>query len=272
MYFSFTVIDLINYIDKDNLIKIISMARDWFILLSDNLFFVDIKQFDVSSIDVQQIVSHMIDLTAKIGRLGISFIKDILLILLFYFFVLLYGEGIFIFIQELLPLSKMDVLRLFSQMSNTMGIVFYSILATAIFEGLLFGMFVGFYIDYDILLFSIIYGFSSLIPVIGGLLIWLPICLYELSSGNVTEAIVVAIYSIIVISIIADTFIKPLIIKYIDEHIVKSSTKVNELLIFFSMIAGLSTFGFWGLIFGPAITSTFISIANLYKSFYNKVL
>ena len=44
---------------------------------------------------------------------------------------------------------------------------------------------------------------------------------------------------------------------------IKSNTKVNELLIFFSIIAGLSTFGFWGMILGPAITTLFISSLKL---------
>ncbi len=87
---------------------------------------------------------------------------------------------------------------------------------------------------------------------------------YELARGNVVEAIIIASYSIVVISIIADTFIKPLIIKYINT-LAKIPTKINELLIFFAIIAGLSTFGFWGMILGPAITALFISILKLYE-------
>jgi predicted PurR-regulated permease PerM len=270
VYFFLTISDFIDYIDKDSLNKMVVIFKSWFYLIWDNLFFIDRHKIDLFNFDTQAIVSSILNYLTTAGSFGISFVKDIFLILLFYFITLIYGKDIFEFAKQLLPLSQIEILRIFSQVSNTMGTVFYSILTTAIFEGLLFGLFVGIYVDYDILLFSIIYGFASLIPVIGGLLVWLPVGLYELSLGRSTEAIVIVIYSIIMISIIADTFIKPLIIKYIDIHIVKSSTKINELLVFFSMIAGLSSFGFWGLIFGPAITSFFIAISKLYSQLYGQ--
>jgi predicted PurR-regulated permease PerM len=144
-----------------------------------------------------------------------------------------------------------------------MSVLFYSILVTAIFEGALFAI-IGMVFGYDGLLLGILYGFASLIPVIGGALMWVPICAYELARGNVLEAIIIASYSIIVISIIADTFIKPMIIKYINK-LAKVPTNINELVIFFAIIAGLSTFGFWGMILGPAITALFISILKLYE-------
>ena len=43
--------------------------------------------------------------------------------------------------------------------------------------------------------------------------------------------------------------------------------RINELLIFFSIVAGLSTFGFWGMIIGPAMVTFFISIMNLLKKY-----
>lgn len=72
-----------------------------------------------------------------------------------------------------------------------------------------------------------------------------------------------------VISIIADTFIKPLIISYINKRIVKTPTKINSLLIFFAIVAGLGTFGFWGMIIGPAMVSLFVSIMHLIKKYSN---
>jgi predicted PurR-regulated permease PerM len=36
-------------------------------------------------------------------------------------------------------------------------------------------------------------------------------------------------------------------------------------MIFFAIVAGLTTFGFWGMIIGPAITTFFISFLKIYK-------
>ncbi|MFY9094528.1 AI-2E family transporter, partial [Aliarcobacter butzleri] len=155
---------------------------------------------------------------------------------------------------------------LFHESSSVMTVVLYSTLVTAIFEGFLFGFFLTFF-GYDGLLFGVLYGFASLIPVVGGVIMWLPIAIYEASINSFSNALIIAIYSIVVISIIADTFIKPMIINYINKKIIKTPTNVNALLIFFSIVAGLSTFGFWGMIIGPAMVSLFISIMNLLKKY-----
>jgi predicted PurR-regulated permease PerM len=80
-------------------------------------------------------------------------------------------------------------------------------------------------------------------------------------------ALVIASYSIIVISVIADTFVKPMIIEIIKRDFLKSSLQINSILIFFSILAGMSTYGFWGMILGPAVTSFLIAITKVYLDY-----
>jgi len=40
------------------------------------------------------------------------------------------------------------------------------------------------------------------------------------------------------------------------------------MLIFFSILAGMSSYGFWGMILGPAITSFLIAISKVYIDLY----
>ncbi len=195
------------------------------------------------------------------------FFKDMILILIFYFFVYFYGEPVGHFIKRILPLDTAQTQLLFNELSNLMGVVFFSILVTAIFEGALFAL-IALFFGLDALLLGILYGFASLVPVIGGALLWVPVSLYLWSTQGSGAAIVVILYSIIVISIVADTFLKPLIIKEIDYKLLKETKAMNEILIFFSILAGLSTFGFWGMIIGPAITTLFIAILKLYDQLH----
>ena len=144
-----------------------------------------------------------------------------------------------------------------------MSVVFYSTVLTALLEGVLFGFIVSFY-GFNFFFFTIMYAFASLIPLIGGVIMWGPVSLYLYANGNINGAIVVAVYSIVVISILADTFIKPLIIAWVKKFF-ESDTELNSLLIFFSIVAGLSSFGLWGIIIGPAVTALFISILTFYS-------
>ncbi len=191
------------------------------------------------------------------------FFKDMVLILIFYFFTHLYGEELGHFIKRILPLDSGQTQILFTELSNSMGVVFFSILATAMLEGALFAVIVAFF-GMDALLLGILYGFASLVPVVGGALMWVPVSLYLWNTQGASPAIIVALYSIIVISVIADTFIKPVIIREIDRKLLKETNAVNEILVFFSILAGLSTFGFWGMIIGPAVTTIFIAVLKLY--------
>jgi len=220
----------------------------------------------VKDVNINTITAYALSMAAKIGAFSAGFLKNAFLVVIFYFFALYNGDVIVSFIKRALQMSVAESTLLARELSSVMSVVFYSILTTAMFEGALFGIAVSF-MGYDGLLFGIMYGFASFIPVIGGMIMWLPFMIYEFASGHSHNAIFIALYSIIVISIIADTFVKPLIIKWINKKLLdENDAKMNELIIFFAIIAGLTTFGFWGMILGPAITAFFLTILKLFEA------
>ncbi len=203
------------------------------------------------------------------GEVGFGFMKNMFFVVVFYFFINYYGNRFFEVVLELLPVSSTKGARMMQEVSATMEVVFYSIIVTAIFEGFLFGIIMS-YFGFNGLLFGVVYGFASLVPVIGGIIVWAPVSLYAWTKIDSQTAIILASYSIIMISIIADTFIKPVIIRIIKEDFLKSTIEINSIVIFFSIIAGMSTYGFWGMILGPAITSFLIAITKVYLDYSEK--
>lgn len=192
------------------------------------------------------------------------FLKDMSLILIFYFFTNLYGPRLGNFVKSLLPLKSGQTTTLFNDLSSAMGVVLYATIVTAFLEGMLFALIILFF-DFNPILLGILYGFASLVPVVGGALVWVPTSLYLWSSGDGIGALVIAIYTVTVISLVADTLIKPLIIKTIDFRLNKEHHAPSELLVFFSILAGLTTFGFWGIIIGPAMTTIFLTVLKIYN-------
>jgi len=262
-YFISGATNLVHNISVDS-IKLVTHKAEGLLSFLPDIIASKLKEF-LTPENIQTLYNNVAKIIGTLTTKSAIFIKDMLLIVIFFFFTNLYGKDILMFIQKISPLEEEKSHILFKDTQEMMGLVFYSILITAIFEGVLFGVFVQFY-GFNGLFFTVMYAFASLIPVIGGALMWAPMSLYLYANGDTSSAIQIALYSIIVISIIADTFIKPLIIKYIKKEL-KNSIELNPLLIFFSIVAGLSSFGFWGMILGPAITSVFISILK----FYNKV-
>lgn len=206
---------------------------------------------------------------ASAGSAGLGFIKNMFLVIVFYFLINYYGNRLFELFLTLLPVSPLKGAKMIEEVSATMEVVLYSVIATAVFEGFLFGVMAGL-LGFNGLLFGVIYGFASLIPIVGGMVVWAPVALYSWTNIDEHTAIIIALYSIIVISIIADTFIKPIIIKIIKEDLLKSPFQINEIIIFFSILAGMGTYGFWGMILGPATTAFLIAITKVYFDYNEK--
>jgi predicted PurR-regulated permease PerM len=266
-YFLTTLTIQLNTLDPDTVSKVEVYIRELLKTPPEYLSFLTPYIDDaLKDIKISSLTAVILSSTGKIGVFSAGFLKNAFLIIIFYFFAQYNGSYIIGFFKRIIQMSVAETTLLAKELSAVMSVVFYSILATATFEGILFGIAVSF-IGYNGILFGIMYGFASLVPVIGGLLMWLPFMIYEFAIGDSTNAIFIAIYSVVVISIIADTFIKPLIIKEINTRLLEDDdTKMNELIIFFAIIAGLTTFGFWGMILGPAITAFFLTILKLYEA------
>lgn len=267
IYFIGTFATYLNSINQKEIIAIFDITKVWISNIPDDYDFIKEQLISVmEKIDIGTSFQKLISFGAYLGKNSARFMIDMVMILVFYFFYSYYSKSLSQYFKEVLPIHKEDSNLLFQESSNVMSIVLYSVFVTAVFEGILFGVFISLF-GYDGILFGILYGFASLIPVIGGAIMWLPLSLYEFVQGDIQGAIIIALYTIIVISLIADTFIKPIIIKYINQKIVKTPTKINEMLIFFAIVAGLSTFGFWGIIIGPAMVTFLISLIQLLKKY-----
>ena len=249
-----------NNFDIEMVKKIVGLKKQ--LVLPDYLGFAKpyIKEV-LASINVANLTNNFFKFTGLILKGSANFVKDMIAILIFYFFINLYGKQLIEYLKDILPFEKNS--SFFTEISSVMNLVFYSTLITAIFEGALFSIISMIY-GYNGLFLGVLYGFASLIPVVGGLLLWLPLALYQYSTGDHFGAGVIAIYSVVVISFFADTLIKPVIIDYVNEKAMKTPSNISSLVIFFAMLAGISSFGFWGVIIGPAITTFFISFLKIY--------
>jgi len=231
-----------------------------------------LHRFTDTYLNEAQITTYIKESTSYVTAVGgasLGFMKNMFFVVVFYFFTNYYGNRFFDTILELLPVSSEKGSRMIEEVSSTMEVVFYSVIVTAIFEGFLFGVIMSCF-GFNGLFFGVIYGFASLIPVIGGLVVWAPVSLYVWTKIDSQTAIMIASYSVIVISVIADTFVKPMIIDVIKKDFLKSTIKINSIVIFFSILAGMSTYGFWGMILGPAVTSFLIAITKVYLDYSEK--
>lgn len=223
-------------------------------------------QNTISQIDFTALSKNILNLAVSLGKSSAAVIKDFFFIIVFLFFFYFYGAKLGEFFLNAIPIDRERIIGLYKEVSGVMGVVFYSSFLTMLLEGTLFGICAAIF-GYSGIFFGLLYGFMSLIPLIGGVIVWGPLVIYELYLGNILNAIIIASYSLIIIATLADSFIKPIIIGFVN-RILKTPLVINELLIFFAIFAGLASFGFWGIIFGPAITALFIALIRVYNDLF----
>jgi predicted PurR-regulated permease PerM len=99
---------------------------------------------------------------------------------------------------------------------------------------------------------------ASFIPMAGTALVWMPLAAIIAIGGNLAKAIAFALCAALLVSSL-DNFIRPLLLG--------ERLKIHPLLIFFSILGGLSLFGFNGLVLGPLILILFFSAAELFDGY-----
>ncbi|PAF46577.1 AI-2E family transporter [Helicobacter sp. 12S02232-10] len=240
----------------------VSRALEYFPALSSSVDKI------LSNISAESIMTYIVKFGSYIGKYSLNFVKDAGFILVFLFFFFYYGRKIYNYMLGLLPFEISQSRSVFAEINGVLRVVFLTSIINVILQGFAFGA-VIIWFGYDGFLLGILYGLASLIPIVGGALIWIPIAGYEVYVGNIATAIFIALYSLIFIGFVIDNLIKPVIIAFIKQRILKTPLQINEILIFFSILAGLSTFGFWGIVVGPTITAFFIALLRLYQNHFS---
>ncbi|CAM3260632.1 AI-2E family transporter [Helicobacter labetoulli] len=226
---------------------------------------IEAKARDIlSSISASSILGYVLNFSSQLGKSSLGFMVDTGFIIVFLFFYFLYGKQAYDYVIELIPFENIQISSVLDEVTNVIKVVFYTSLVNIVLQGAAFGILIMFF-GYDGVFFGMLYGFASIVPIVGGGLVWLPLAGYEFYLGNTQNAIIIALYALIVCAVFIDNVIKPILIGLINKKVLKTSVRINELLIFFAILAGLTSIGFWGIILGPAITALFISLLRIYR-------
>lgn len=100
------------------------------------------------------------------------------------------------------------------------------------------------------LLWAVVMGFAALLPAIGTGLVWVPVSIYLLATGQIWQGIVMALMGALVIGSI-DNVLRPIL--------VGRETQIPDSLLLVVTLGSLSAFGFNGLILGPVIAALFLA-------------
>lgn len=109
------------------------------------------------------------------------------------------------------------------------------------------------------LFYAVLTAASTVIPVIGTMIVWIPLCLVFLLNGSWVYALLLFLYGFIIIGG-SDNVARFLLQKQL--------ANIHPLITIFGVFLGLAAFGFWGVIFGPLLISILFLLVNLYRHDY----
>lgn len=106
-------------------------------------------------------------------------------------------------------------------------------------------------------------AFLALLPLFGASLVWFPVSMYLFMINRPWAGIFMLVYGLVIVSLV-DNILRPILIK--------GKTHIHPLLIFFSILGGLSVFGFLGIIFGPLVLALLLTLLHIYEMEYDHLL
>ena len=103
----------------------------------------------------------------------------------------------------------------------------------------------------------------SIVPGIGGALVWVPTVILLIATGEVARGIILASFCGLIVGSI-DNVLRP--------RLVGQDVKMHQLLIFFSTLGGLLLFGAMGFILGPILAALFVTAWEMFGVAFRSAL
>src|SRR4029450_6144313 len=167
------------------------------------------------------------------------------------FFFLLGGPGLLRGVLAYLPLTEGDKERMIERFVSVTRATLKGSGLIGIAQGTLSGLaFWAVGID-GALFWGAMMAVLSIIPGIGGALVWVPTAVVLAATGQVWRGIGLAAFCALVVGSV-DNVLRPILVGH--------DTQMHELMIFFSTLGGLLLFGAMGVILGPILPALFLTV------------
>ena len=186
-----------------------------------------------------------------------NLITNLAIMLFVLYHMLINGSEMERMLSRIIPLKKDNINMLASETkkmvrANALGIPLISIIqgATATLGYFLFGV-------KEWALWGFLTGVFAFFPVVGTMIVWVPLVLYMYATNESTNATLLLAYSVVVTGNV-DYIARVTLLKKMGD--------VHPIITILGVIVGLGLFGFIGLIFGPLLVNYIIVLFNIYMN------
>jgi predicted PurR-regulated permease PerM len=214
---------------------------------------IEIRLMELLNSSLQRLFS----LSSRVARdVGSFLVGMVLLVFTLFFF---YADGPYLsrLVLGSIPIRREYIKTITGKFMDITRSLFFGYIMVALIQSVMaYIVFVIFNVRGAMVLAMVTF-ICVFIPMIGGGLVWLPLGLIRVISGDPAGGILFLIVSGFFISLL-DNVLRPMFLK--------DRIQLHPLIIFFAILGGVKAYGFNGLILGPMVVILFLTVLNLFLS------
>jgi predicted PurR-regulated permease PerM len=211
---------------------------------------------DLMNKSVNNIFSFSTSIVKNIGTFIISLIFMVFCLFFFY----LDGAYLSNLFLNIFPIKQEYVIALVKKFKEIIKNLFLGYIMVAIVQTILAYIVFSIFRINGALVFASIKIICLFIPMFGGAIVWLPLGISIILSGNFARGALFLAVSGVFISLL-DNIFRPL---FLQDRI-----QLHPLIIFFAIMGGVRAFGFNGIILGPIIVILFLTVLDMFLTEHN---
>jgi len=158
-------------------------------------------------------------------------------------------------VRRAIPLSTMHKRALLETFATVVRATVKGNLVVSVIQGALGGLAFWFLGVSGALLWAVMMAFLSLVPAVGSALVWLPVAIYFLITGNLWQGIALIVYGVLIIGLI-DNLLRPML--------VGKDTRMPDYVVMITTLGGMAVLGINGFVLGPVVAALFIAVWRIY--------
>lgn len=196
----------------------------------------------------------------SVGQNTFEFVASFFIMVYLLFFFLRDGAALVGRMNHQLPLHAHIKRNLAGKFTTVIRATVKGNIAVAMMQGALGGLIFWLLDIHAPVLWGTVMAFLSLVPAVGAALVWLPVAIYFLLTGDIWQGVVLAGFGVLVIGLV-DNIMRPLL--------VGKDTKMPDYVVLLSTIGGMALFGLNGFVIGPVIAAMFMAAWDLFALSHN---
>ncbi len=184
------------------------------------------------------------------GQEALDLVVGFFIAMYLLFFLLRDGATVVRDIRAAIPLDPQIKARLLERFTTVIRATVKGNVLVAAAQGTLGGLAFWVLGVHAPMLWAVVMAFLSLLPAVGAALIWAPVALYLLATGQVWQGFGLIAFGVFVIGLI-DNVLRPIL--------VGKDTQLPDYVVLISTIGGLALIGINGFVIGPLIAAMFVT-------------